>query len=68
MAMPAEKIKAEMAKAWGDKVHRTALRGPVPVPTVRPGGLTDTLLTVASEVAAEAVEAAVEAALKAVGR
>lgn len=54
-------LKDAIAEAWSGKTHYSPLRGPFPAPaTVRPGGLTDTLITVAATAVQEHYAARLE--------
>lgn len=56
-----EILKDAIAEAWSGKTHYSPIRGPFPAPaTVRPGGLTDTLITVAATAVQEHYAARLE--------
>lgn len=56
-----EILKDAIAEAWSGKTHYSPLRGPFPAPsTVRPGGLTDALITVAATAVQEHYAARLE--------
>ena len=62
MADNVQTMKTKIEAAWSGKVHNTPLRGDFETPpTVRPGGVTDALITIAAEVAAEEIRLAAQA-------
>lgn len=62
MADNVQIMKTKIEAAWSGKVHSTPLRGDFETaPTVRPGGVTDALITIAAEIAAEEIRLAAEA-------